>query len=238
MMSKASERPRLVVNVQESSWDTAKEAASAACLISDAIKREHPELTLVATDMATIRATNRKLGLRFVWLTPPSAQDLLLRFDQGWSRPENLRIVVGRPAKVTAVKAGDKARQEVRQRRRVELETKAATGTTLTSKEKAALTKLRNIPDRPTTHGPKDTVTVKTGNGGTTVMGGRPLPGAKGKNPNLLAGRNRAFGARHAQPSALFSTAVDEAVEARVAVALAAAGLSPDAVGGDDDSPA
>jgi hypothetical protein len=59
----------------------------------------------------------------------------------------------------------------------------------------------------------------------TTVIGGKPPRKNPTKNPNLLAGRTRVYGARRAKPAQVFLDVVEAEVQRRVAE-LAAAGTS------------
>lgn len=53
------------------------------CMIAEAIKKEYPNAKQVSVDLATIRFTDPKRGLRFTYLTPRIAQAHLVKFDQG-----------------------------------------------------------------------------------------------------------------------------------------------------------
>ena len=201
--------PTLNVRISDENYDRAVESKSGGCLIADAIKEQFPELTGVTVDMATVRATDRKVGRRYTWLTPNSAQHLLLSFDQGWPKPID-QILLKRAVKVTPVIRSSTG-TATREQRLAELEAKEAEGV-LTKREKASLTKMRKNPERPTSHGPAD---VKVDdNRGTVVYGGEPIP--KAKHPNLLHGRDRHFGAKLADPGKVFQQAVDAAVEERL----------------------
>lgn len=57
------------------------------CPIADAIRQQHPNLTNVIVDLATIHVTDRVSGERRIYFTPPAAQHVLLSFDQGWPNP-------------------------------------------------------------------------------------------------------------------------------------------------------
>lgn len=61
----------------------AKRKDSAHCMISDAIREAIPNAASVASDIQTIRFTDREKGLRYVYITPRMAQMELVRFDQG-----------------------------------------------------------------------------------------------------------------------------------------------------------
>lgn len=211
--------PTLTVQITAGQHEKARQSSSGGCLIADAIKTQYPNLTGVNVDMATIRATDRKLGVRYTYLCPPSAQHLLLSYDQGWPQPTE-QIIVRRAVKIAPVTRSPK-HQEISEATRVarlaELEEKSASGVNLSGREKSSLTQLRKPKKtviRPSTEGP---VEVKIhGNHDTVIYGGRGLPRG-GANPNLLSGRDRHFGAKLANPGQVFS----DAVEAEVALRLA-----------------
>jgi hypothetical protein len=209
--------PRLVVRITQKRWEKAQAAKSAACLISDAIRTDYPNLTAVSTDMATIRASDRAAGLRYTWLTPQSAQTLLLSFDQGWTQPRDQVFVLNGAVRVTRIKAGSKQAKADRQRRLADLDAREAAGEELSAADQRAQTKLRQVVNRPTAPGPVEDV-VPDGDG-VAVIGGTPPKVNPTKNPNLLAGRDRVYGARRAQPAKAFADAVEAEVERRLAAA-------------------
>src|SRR5262245_59327758 len=85
--------PRLSVVLTAEAREHAIQSNSGGGLIADAIKQQYPEYTKVQVDMATIRITDVKAGRRYIYLTPPAAQHVLLSFDQGWPQPvESLSI--------------------------------------------------------------------------------------------------------------------------------------------------
>jgi hypothetical protein len=212
--------PRLDVRVTEQQWDRATQAASGACLIADAIKQQYPALSQVEVDVATIRATDKERGERYVWLTPGSAQALLLAFDQGWKQSTD-HIVIRDAVQVTPLKTAGAKQRATRAQRRTQLEDKEASGATMTRREAQSLTTMRATDERHaanrTTHtrGPVTGVIDQRG-GPATKIGGDAIPTGR-KHPNLLAGRNRHFGAKQAQPSAVFEEAVEQRVREQLA---------------------
>jgi hypothetical protein len=217
--------PTLEVQITQENHERAVGSASGGCLIADAIKEQYPHLSKVTVDMATIRATDRKQGVRFTWLTPPVAQHLLLGYDQGWPQATD-RITLRRAVQVTRIKRNKGVAAAVAANRReriLEFEQRIAKGDDLTRGEKSALGRLRSseagppAPDRPSSHG-RSEVRVE-GQRGTVVEGGPPRVQGK-PHPNLLRGRDRHFGAKLADPGQAFN----EAVEAAVAQRLAASG--------------
>lgn len=75
------ERRDLLVTQED--IDTAMRQNSHSCMIADAIKRQVKGAKAVSVDLATIRWTDTIKNRRIVCLTPPPAQDGLVRFDLG-----------------------------------------------------------------------------------------------------------------------------------------------------------
>ena len=74
---------RMQIQVTKEIVERAIRETSGHCLIADAIKASIPDTAFVSVDLQTIRFTDRKSALRYVYLTPPDAQDALISFDQG-----------------------------------------------------------------------------------------------------------------------------------------------------------
>jgi hypothetical protein len=202
--------------ITEENYKRAVTASSASCLVANAIQEQHPKLSSVRVNVATIRFSDRKRGERYLFLTPPSVGELLLGFDQGWpeeSLPKSFRL--REPLKISPIVRSAKEIKiaaERRAARLTELEAKVQSGQTLTRDENRSLTILRNpkeAPPRPTTYGPAKVEMI----GNHEVVYGRPVKHAR-LDANLLDGRTRHFGAKTAQPSEVFKRAVDDAVKA------------------------
>jgi hypothetical protein len=220
-MTKKPKSPRLTIEITPQTWDRAKQASSGGCLIADALKKKYPNLSSVQVDVATITASDRGRGERYTWLTPPSAQVLLLAFDQGWAEPDEHVIRLNGAVRIQPIKAESRTRTVERQIKFDELS--AREEEELTREEKISLTAMRRGDEtrgdspRPTTLGTAEVPERSDGpDAPATVIGGKSAP--KVANPNLLAGRNRLFGARVAKPSEPFQ----RAVEAELAVRLGA----------------
>jgi hypothetical protein len=56
---------------------------SGHCMIADAVRAAAPGVQAVSVDIQTIRFTDSHMRTRMVYLTPRSAQQALIRFDQG-----------------------------------------------------------------------------------------------------------------------------------------------------------
>ena len=180
------------------------------CLIADSIREQFPFLSHIRVDMAaTIRATDRKKGESYTWLTPADAQYTLLFYDQGWPHVRE-KITLVRPIKVRRVTTNPK-KNATREEKLVLLEAKIEAGEELNPAEKGQLTMLRK-PPRPTSTGKTQ---IKGGRGREVVHGGKAIPTAA--HPNMLAGRDRVFGAKLADPGQVFSEAVAEGVAQKLA---------------------
>jgi hypothetical protein len=211
--------PTLSLTISAEQYERAKQSDSGACLIADAIKSQYPNMSSVSVDMATIRCSDRKRGVRFTYLTPPEAQHLLLSFDQGWSNPTE-SVTIRRAVKINAItrtkgKDGTAATKLRREERRAQLEARVADGDELTTSEKRALTQLRK-PYVPVERPASQPAPVVTGQSIPTVVGGQPIPQGPA-HPNLLRSRNRHFGARVAAPGVQWEQAVEQAVAERLA---------------------
>ncbi len=62
---------------------TAKKRDSQHCMIADAIKAGKTNAKWLLVDVQSIRWSNLKTGKRYVYLTPPIAQQAIIAFDQG-----------------------------------------------------------------------------------------------------------------------------------------------------------
>lgn len=212
--------PTLNLVITEEARDEAIKSNSGGCLIADAIKRQYPNLSRVSVDMATIRVTDAERGERYIYLTPPAAQHVLLSFDQGWPNPTE-QLTIRRAVKIDPIinKKNSPSQVERRRRRderRAQVQAKRDAGERLSKGDKLVLARAESdsppSPDRPRSSGPREVI-VSGGN--VTIRGGRRMaPGQE--HPNLLRGRNRHFGAKMADPGEAFNAAVEAEVSARL----------------------
>lgn len=79
--------PRLNVTVPREIIATSAVKDSSHCMIAEALAATVPHARYISVDLATIRFTDLLAGVRYVYLTPRSAQIALLAFDQG-EKPE------------------------------------------------------------------------------------------------------------------------------------------------------
>jgi hypothetical protein len=92
---------RLEVEITAEVIDAATEADSSHCMIADAIRAQVRGAQRIAVDLQSIRFTDPKRGVRYLYLTPARAQVALLRFDQG-EPVEPFVLKCPQPAQVTA----------------------------------------------------------------------------------------------------------------------------------------
>jgi hypothetical protein len=216
--------PTLQLRITDELRETAIASNSGGCLIADAIKQQYPHLSGVTVDMATVRATDRAAGFRYIYLTPQPAMHVLLSFDQGWPNPVD-EVTIKRAVQILpitrATTQSSPAAAAKRETRRAELQARVDAGEDLSPREKAVLTQIskpkKSSPERPASRGPAE-VHVQNGgeNHGVTIVGGNPLVQGP-PHPNLLRGRNRHFGAKLADPGQAFKEAVDQAVAEKLA---------------------
>ena len=204
--------PTLQLKITPENYGRALQSSSGGCLIADAIKTQYPQYTNPSVTMAMISFTDRKAGVRYHYMTSQPAQHVLLAFDQGWPNPID-ELVINRAVKIVPSRSTSKAKLAEQEARFAELEAKIASGEELTPGEKRVHTMLAKRIARPSSHGPVD---VKVTSKGAVVHGGRP-PKTNKANPNLLAGRNRHFGVKLADPGKAFNDAVEEALKERLA---------------------
>lgn len=90
---------RVAVSVTAELIEGAIPMDSSHCMIADAIKKAVPLAKAVSVDLASIRWTDPRAGKRYLYLTPPSVQAALIRFDNG-QKPEPFRFTLRNPAQV------------------------------------------------------------------------------------------------------------------------------------------
>lgn len=75
--------PKLKVEITKELFESSKQADSSHCMIAAAIQIAFPEATSVSVDLQTIRLSRPKKKLRYIYLTPRTAQKAIIEFDQG-----------------------------------------------------------------------------------------------------------------------------------------------------------
>jgi hypothetical protein len=98
------EHGRCEIPVLDRHLAAAMRANSSHCAIAMAIKDAIPDARMIAVDLQTIRGSNPKRGVRYVFLTPHVAQqDVIIPFDQGEEcKPVTFRM---KPAWITRIGA-------------------------------------------------------------------------------------------------------------------------------------
>ena len=208
------------VEITEENYKNAKQANSGACLVADAIKAKYPQFTYVDVDLATVRVTDPVAGKRCIYLTPAPVGQILLHFDQGvteQSLPKKLRIAqLVRMNPITRSASMVRIEKERRIKRVAELEAKEQSGQELSREEKSALTRMRRFkagPVRPVTFGP----TKVEGEGENIIIHGGAPTAFKGmrKNPQLLGGAHRHFGAKKLDASQIYKEQLRQEIDAQ-----------------------
>jgi hypothetical protein len=107
-------------------WDItfAEQKKSRFCMVAEALKRVYPSVRNVQIDTATVTFTDRELGKRLQFLTPPAVQMAILDFDDG-NRVKPFIVDLSKPvverALRSAKQANGKPRLKARGRRGVNL---------------------------------------------------------------------------------------------------------------------
>lgn len=73
------------------------------CMIADAIK-DHLAVTFILVDTQSIRYTDLALKERYVYFTPPAAQEMILKWDKG-IHVQPFAFELGSPVKIEKVRS-------------------------------------------------------------------------------------------------------------------------------------
>lgn len=92
-MAKTPRCPVIKAEITQDIIDTSVPKNSGHCMIADAVKLAAPWGTHVSADLATIRVTDPRNGLRYTYLMPRFGQVALLDFDEG-VKPEPFSITL------------------------------------------------------------------------------------------------------------------------------------------------
>jgi hypothetical protein len=74
---------RATISVEQKHIDESLKASSSHCAIAEAIRDAIPWATYISIDLQSCRWTDSKRGIRYFFLTPHIAQELVINFDQG-----------------------------------------------------------------------------------------------------------------------------------------------------------
>lgn len=91
--------PKVRIVVDQQIIDNSTKRDSSHCMIAEAIKRTLPDARSIAVDLSTIRFTDPKQNLRYIYLTPRPGQIALIEFDRG-NKPEPFSILLSRAARI------------------------------------------------------------------------------------------------------------------------------------------
>jgi hypothetical protein len=105
----------IVLDIDEHIIRLAVERSSSHCVIADALRMAVPAAERVSVDLQTIRFTDPKTERRYVFLTPPAAQVVLVKFDQG-IMPEPFLLKLGKPAQIVRKGASHPDKSKPRKR--------------------------------------------------------------------------------------------------------------------------
>src|SRR5215203_1022975 len=73
----------LKISVDVDTIVNAIQADSHQCMIADAVQAQVKNAKFIMVDLQSIRFTDKERGIRYIYLTPPVAQQAILEFDKG-----------------------------------------------------------------------------------------------------------------------------------------------------------
>jgi hypothetical protein len=176
--------PQLIVRVEQHAIDHSIPRSSSHCMIAETIRRLLPDATGVAVDLSTIRWTDPRKALRYVYLTPREAQVALIDYDRG----NSIQPFAFKLHRAVQVTRGNSVRARAwRERKKAEAAT-AGTVPEMAVEDRSTAKPSRRRNDYFASMG-APRIQEEGPGAQPTVIGGRPLP------PGNLA-RVRRFGAR------------------------------------------
>jgi hypothetical protein len=101
----AVERRTVDMDISQNVIDRSKIRSSSHCMyaeaLRDALKERDIKARNIAVDLQTVRFTDVTAGVRFIYFTPPAAQQGIVDFDQGNKiKPHKVRLYRERCAQV------------------------------------------------------------------------------------------------------------------------------------------
>jgi hypothetical protein len=211
--------PKYHASVTQEDIDVAKPSDSSHCMIARAIARAVgcPE-RFVTVDLQLIEFSDPSRHLRVAYLTPDVAQQRLLDFDAKREvlpfdltlrRPVQVRTSdLGRPAESRApLTPSEERKVRARQERKTVLTQRRDRGESLTSKERAALSRMEatdrqgGLVQGKAPYSPTRVVSSNTNKGRTEVRvegGARPIVPTANRTLSNRKGRRRQYGLRQA----------------------------------------
>lgn len=88
------------IAVKKHHIENAIERSSQHCMIADAIQEQIPEARYILVDLQSIRFTLKDKKKRYTFLTPPEAQERIIRFDRGDRSLKGFFFSLHHPARV------------------------------------------------------------------------------------------------------------------------------------------
>lgn len=175
----------LQLEVTQEIIENATRRNSTACVLADALKIAIPGGVRPLVDLQTMSITVPAKGVRYHWLTPRSAQRLLINFDQGAALgEESVRLTQGWATPITP-NSSVRRRRMSREDRLAELEAGEEAGV-LTPHEKRALGVMRSTDAQRSaieTQPSDEAVTTRTRHGGRPPLAS--LTNANGRRYGL-----------------------------------------------------
>lgn len=104
--------PVVSIVVTDDLIKTSEVRSSSHCMIAEAVRASVPNAQKITVDLQTVRWSDATKGLRYIYLTPRTAQVALINFDQG-ERPDAFEFRL-RGAQVTRMGAANKAKSRAR----------------------------------------------------------------------------------------------------------------------------
>lgn len=98
--------PRIIVNISEQRIADSVRRDSRHCMIAEALKEVIPEMVRITVDMASIRFTDPKTRLHYIYATPDIAAIALVDFDRG-IQPSPFSFNLHRALHVTRTRGPD-----------------------------------------------------------------------------------------------------------------------------------
>jgi hypothetical protein len=88
--------PQIRIDVSQANIDEGVRHSGSHCMIREAIHDKYPNARNILVDLQTIRFTDKKEKLRYIWLTPRTALVSLIRWDDGIKlKPFHFRLTEG-----------------------------------------------------------------------------------------------------------------------------------------------
>lgn len=117
--------PRVTVSIDETMIDNAIRRDSRHCMIAEAIQALLPGMTSVTVDVSTIRFSDPKKRLRYVYYTPPRAAWAIVHFDQG-IKPDAFTFNLRNASTITRTASGKRPAAEAQTDRAISVSTRNA----------------------------------------------------------------------------------------------------------------